>query len=144
MELWIRSQDREILFRGKRVDNNEWVYGDLIQLHDGRKYIIDNKFGACLDDKGNFINTESPFVNEVIPETICQYTGLEDRNGNNIFDGDIVQWSNIKMEIFWGEHIGIGYGFCWRPYGEEQSYHESMTGFIDEYEVIGNIFDEKE
>ena len=136
--------NREILFKGKRVDNNEWVYGDLIQLHDGRKYIIDNKFGACLDDKGNFINTESPFVNEVIPETICQYTGLEDKNGNKIFEVDIVQWSNIKMEIFWGEHIGIGYGFCWRPYGEEQSYHESMTGFIDEYEVIGNIFDEKE
>lgn len=136
--------NREILFRGKRVDNGEWVYGDLIQLHDGRKYIIDNKFGACIDDKGNFINTKSQFVNEVIQETVSQYTGLTDKNGKKIFEGDIVQWSNIKMEIFWGEHIGIGYGFCWRPYGEEQSYHESMTGFIDEYEVIGNIFDEKE
>lgn len=122
---------REILFRGKRVDNNKWVYGDLIQLHDGRKYIIDNKFGACIDDKGNFINTKSQFVNEVIQETVSQYTGLTDKNGKKIFEGDIVQWSNIKMEIFWGEHIGIGYGFCWRPYGEEQSYHESMTGFID-------------
>lgn len=136
--------NREILFRGKRVDNGEWIYGDLIQLHDGRKYIIDNKFGACIDDKGNFINTKSQFVNEVIQETVSQYTGLTDKNGKKIFEGDIVQWSNIKMEIFWGEHIGIGYGFCWRPYGEEQSYHESMTGFIDEYEVIGNIFDEKE
>ena len=66
---------REILFRGKRKDNWEWVQGDLIQLHDERKFVVDNKFGACIDDKGNFINTESPFVCEVIPETIGQYTG---------------------------------------------------------------------
>lgn len=131
--------NRKILFRGKRVDNNKWVYGDLIQdfSYEKHNYYIGNN--DCNEVGDVFYQG-----NEVTPETIGQYTGLNDKNGKKIFDGDIVQWSNIKMEIFWGEHIGIGYGFCWRPYGEEQSYHESMTGFIDEYEVIGNIFDEKE
>ena len=74
---------------------------------------------------------------------IGQYTGLKDKNDVEIYEGDIVQWTDIKMEIFWGQDIGMGYGFCWRPYGEEQLYHESMTGFIDEYEVIGNIYENK-
>ncbi len=50
------------LFRGLRTDGEGCVYGDLINLHDGRKFIIDNRFGACIDDKGNCINTEAPFV----------------------------------------------------------------------------------
>ena len=85
---------REILFRGKRIDNGEWVYGDLIQLHNQRNFIINNKFGACIDDKGNFINTESPFVCEVIPETIGQHTGLT-ANGTKIFEGDILRYGFI-------------------------------------------------
>ena len=56
---------RETLFGGTRKDNGSWVEGDLIQLHDGRKFIVNNKFGACLDNKGNFINTEAPAVDQV-------------------------------------------------------------------------------
>lgn len=61
-----------------------------------------------------------------------------------IFEGDIVTWGGFKMEIFWSEHIGIGYGFCWRNVEGDCCYHESITGFIDEYEVIGNIYDNPE
>lgn len=56
--------------QARRVDNGEMVRGDLINLHDGRKYIIDNRFGACIDNVGNFINTEAPFVNQVDPATV--------------------------------------------------------------------------
>jgi uncharacterized phage protein (TIGR01671 family) len=78
---------RDIKFRGQTLDCKSFVYGDLIQLNDGRKYIIDNNFGACIDDKGNFVNTESPFVCEVIPGTVAQYTEQNDINGNEIYEG---------------------------------------------------------
>lgn len=75
---------------------------------------------------------------------LMQYTGLKDKNGVEIYEGDIVEWCGNKMEIFWGTDIGFGYGFCWRNVKGNSYYHESMTGFIDEYEVIGNIYENPE
>ena len=135
---------REILFRGKRKDNWEWVQGDLIQLHDERKFVVDNKFGACIDDKGNFINTESPFVCEVIPETIGQYTGLTDKNGKKIFEGDIVKihydsdiWGNNREVVF-----EEGQWFFKDNAKTQKSYIGAWGNSV--VEVIGNIHDNPE
>lgn len=131
---------REILFRGKRIDNGEWVYGDLIQLHNQRNFIINNKFGACIDDKGNFINTESPFVCEVIPETIGQHTGLT-ANGTKIFEGDIVSISD--------ELKGI-YTCVWEEHNFEYEFDNKTMSFSlacvhsNDIKVIGNIHDNPE
>lgn len=92
---------REIKFRGKCLDNGHWLYGDLIQLlgeqGNGRKFIVNNQFGACIDQKGNFINTGSPFVNEVDPETVSQFAGLHDLSYYEIYQGDIIE--NTAMHV---------------------------------------------
>ena len=136
---------REILFRGK-TDKGEWVYGDLIQLHNGRRFIINNKFGACIDDKGNFINTEAPFVYDVIPETVGQYTGLTDKNGTKIFEGDLLRVTDDNGET---NLCSCGVGYVLFYDGVWYICDEVNDGLYDVnniyyIEVIGNIHDNPE
>lgn len=141
---------REIIFRARRIDNDGWVEGDLIQLHDGRKYIVNNKHGACIDDKGNFINTEEPFVCAVDPSTVGQYTCLKDRNGVRIFDGDVVQEHH---ETIWVDSWGKKHTVYmdeerrgWYPFacGDGCGCCEEDTISPCYCEVVGNIYDNPE
>lgn len=90
----------DYLFRGKPIHGGNYVEGDLIQLlgkqGQGRKFIVNNRFGACIDEEGNFINTQFPYVMEVDPSTVGQYSKIDLKDGTELFDGDIVQHETVN------------------------------------------------
>ena len=113
--------NREILFRGKRVDNGEWVYGFLVKMW-GQYHIIDQN-----DENSAYM---------IKPETVGQYTGLCDKNGKKIFEGDIVEspngtqgfieWQNAECAFL------VNIGDDWQTMDDCP------------YEVVGNIYDKGE
>ena len=125
---------REILFRGKRKDTGEWIYGDLVHWwgrHNTKPDI-------------QIYNNVQRF--NVIHETIGQYTGLTDKNGNKIFEGDILQFDYI------GKNLGVnGIAFVVfqnGKFGVNWGWHKEfvcLDGFANTtLEVIGNIHDNPE
>lgn len=133
---------REILFRGKRIDNGEWVEGYYIKAvhHWHKRGIHEDWIITGASANGGWFAIHNRHA--VDPETVGQYTGLTDKNGKKIFEGDIVRGAVGDMIVFYGEIAGVGYGFQWEAVDGKPC--ESMTGFIDEYEVIGNIHDDPE
>ena len=120
---------REILYRGKRVDNGKWITGLLAQYLEGIKATI-CRYHYVPCDTGLFICIK--------PDTVGQYTGMSDVNGEKIFEGDIVQ---IKK-------YGMKYNFCmdfingrYLIYNRKNSFelNEDMS-----LEIIGNIYDTPE
>ena len=116
---------REIKFRGKRIDNTEWIRGGYIKRWNGVEY-------------KHYIHDEL-YEYEVDRGTVGQYTEFKDRNGAEIYEGDIVQ--NIYGDIFTVEY----YGEHW--YGYVLTASDGCVDHLyeyDEYEVIGNIHDNPE
>ena len=122
---------REILFKGKRIDNGEWVYGWYVRTE--RHHCI---ITGCIDDGyvvyGHYANNVTMYV--VDSATIGQYTGLTDNNGQKIFEWDIVKWFGKKYTVVYKEGRFIG--------EEEQFISVDEYKFINLYgslEVVGNV-----
>ena len=147
---------REILFHGKRVDNGQWVEGSLI----GEDVIV----GNIVDFEEDYFTTK--FWYRVEPETVGQFTGLTDKYGTKIFEGDVLKFvggtcdffiksayghRHEKGTIFTVKWFPSGYTLyesktkdplypnCWSNIGNYDFWNNSRS-----FEVIGNIYDNPE
>lgn len=125
---------REILFRGKRADNGEWVEGNL--------------FIPDYPDKPTEICIGTNVVRityEVIPETVGQYTGLTDKNGKKVFEGDIVrdEQSGYECAIKWFSEYACFVGLANNSGHMEYEFDEFVIS-LNNLIVVGSIHDNSE
>ena len=135
--------EREIKFRGKRIDNGEWVYG----------YVIYNQWHNTYKIDTGLYGIPSATVD---PETIGQYTGLKDRDGKEIYEGDLLRRINhyVGEKPYYTVHeVAWTTKYCaWYCFHTKNERSELITGncFLyaylsgSEYEVIGNIYEHPE
>lgn len=136
---------REILFKAKRVKNGEWIEGSLIDLDidSGYCYIVPPYKGASTLPI-NFLITDG--MKLVIPETLCQFTGLRDRYGNKIWENDILM---AHLDESYPEDVTYE-TVEWNAAGWVGHETDSIDRqYLDEFdlkhfEVINNIFDNPE
>ena len=121
---------REILFRGKRADNGGWVEGNLA-YSDNIEPAIYFEFGKGTVKAFDFVYVK--------PETVGQYTGLTDKNGQKVFEGDVFNLGdmNILYLVVWHDA-----GFKGKQI--RSTSYVGLDYWKDRIEVIGNIHDQKE
>ena len=145
---------REILFKAKRIDNGEWVEGFLFKMQ------MEGGYTWCIGEEPLTANDYSEiigcgrtwfFINH---HTLCQYTGLTDKNGNKIWENDIVKCYAVDIcdreyefvsDIFWDDCMWMVHE---KKYSDGMLCHFDMSknwlSHIPEIEAIGNIFDNPE
>ena len=136
------------LYRGKRLDNGEWVVGGLISI-DLETYskIEKEKYTHCIVEPNvEFYRGEICEFGFVIPETVGQYTGLTDKNGKKIFEGDIIDTPDRLLKVVWFKgNAQFDLNFI------RHAHDKIITNFkginmrdLCSYEIIGNIHDNPE
>ena len=146
---------REILFRGKRLDNGDWVEGAFLNDRDGAFYICPAVSDISYGDSGNRRRIGCWY--KVDPSTVGQYTGLNDKNGERIFEGDMIkpfddEIDKMIVEFHHGQFLLCLYGergymteYGWEEEGNYGCFEsEPLSSYGDDIEIIGNIHDNPE
>ena len=132
---------REILFKAKRIDNSEWVEG-----------YYQKRYDLLGNEEHLIFHADSYKVweyAEIIPETLCQFTGLCDKNGNKIWENDIVNHNGEYAPVKFGRYCSsfdygkYNFGF-YVDFPEETFYRKELGYWHRKIETAGNVFDNPE
>lgn len=125
---------RTIKFRGKSIDGKEWLYGDLVSSADKKRFAI-------------LVNNKESYDEcEVTPETVGQFSGLYDCNKKEIYEGDILKWSNGRMYVvkFWQGMFYASIEECNEGFLGGFPLHALTEYENEKCEIVGNIYDNTE
>lgn len=136
---------REILFRGKRPDNGEWAYGYYCSFKGSSDIFVPFTEEEEKRNEGHIFSAVGGLWYKVIPETVGQFTGLTDKNGTKIFEGDVVAYCwyeaepmNFRIDFVCGEFLAV-------PVKKrEDVWAIRISGQGENLEIIGNIHDNPE
>ena len=128
--------NRTLKFKAKRLDNDSWVFGYFYEENDNT-YIIENR------QKESMLNRNLTY--QVDPSTICQFTGLKDCEGNEVWEGDIIGNHDFPFEsrtVTWANCLS-----CFIPIDEDGGQDRHLFSYLvlfKKWTVVGNKFDRKE
>ena len=128
---------REILFKARRIDNGKWIEGYYQKKYDllGKRHLI-----LYVD---NYVRWECV---EIVPETLCQFTGLYDKNGKKIWENDILMAHLDESYPEDAAYETVEWNVAgWVAHETGRTDREYIDKFdLEHYEVVGNIFDNPE
>lgn len=131
---------REILFKAKRIDNGEWIDGCLV---------IDHSRSNLFEYRMQPVESGVLYAPPIYPETLCQFTGLCDKNGKRIWENDIVnhngEYAPVKFGMYCSsfDYGNYNFGF-YVDFPEETFYRKELGYWCRKVEASGNVFDNPE